>query len=371
MTIVRRTLAVLFAITATVSPVRADDVDEFVKAMMSQRRIPAISIAVVRDGAVIKAASYGVADLEHQVAARPETVFKIASVGKQFIAAGVMLLVQDGKLSVDDHVRQHIPEAPAAWTDITLRHLLTHTSGLVRESPAFAPDIQRPDIELIAAAFAVPLQSNPGAKFSYSNLGYYVLAEVVARKSGTSWPQFLADRIFRPLGMTSTRPTSRTDLVPHRARGYVRTDEGYVNADDWTALRPSGGFLSTALDMAKWEIALQSGVILTAASKGEMWKPVTLSDGTRYPYGFGWELDDFPPGGFMTGVTMIRHEGTDPGFRPAFVRLPGQRLGVIVLTNLYRAMVDSIVAGIAVRYAPELKPAALRRWDGPALGLQD
>ena len=132
-------------------------------------------------------------------------------------------------------------------------------------------------------------------------------------------------------------------------------------------MRPSGAFMSTAVDMAKWEMALQSERILKASSKAEMWKPVILNDGQTYPYGFGWELDDFPPGPAPTGVRSIRHEGTIPGFRPAFTRLPSNGLTVIVLSNLDRAGLDIVIGGIAVRYVPDLMPAALKRWEASAL----
>ena len=351
----------------TLSPATADDIDDYVKSVMQQRHIPATSIAVVKDGVLVKAAAYGVANMEHNIAARPEMVFKIGSVSKQFIAAGIMLLVQDGKIAVNDRLSMRLPGIPTTWQDITLRHLLTHTSGLAREGPAFDPYKVQPDIEVIKSAHAIPLSFRPGEKYDYSDLGYYVLAEVIHQVSGKSWEEFLQDRIFAPLGMTATRPTNAFDIVSNRADGYVWSADKFSNAANWTALRPSGAFLSSAQDLAKWEIALRTEQILKTSSKTEMWKPLLLNDGKSYPYGFGWELDDFPPGGYTTGVPMIRHEGTIPGFRSVFARLPKQGLTIIVLTNLDRAQVDSIVAGIAVRYAPELMPAALRRWEASAL----
>jgi CubicO group peptidase (beta-lactamase class C family) len=167
--------------------------------------------------------------------------------------------------------------------------------------------------------------------------------------------------------MTNTRVTTVADVIPNRADGYVWAEEKLTNAENWTAVRPSGAFLSTVADMAKWEIALQRSQVLQASSKTEMWTPLVLNSGEKYPYGFGWELDDFPPGGYITGVPMIRHEGTIPGFRAAYGRLPKQNLAVIVLSNLDRAALDSIVAGVAVRYAPEILPAALKRWEASAL----
>jgi CubicO group peptidase (beta-lactamase class C family) len=322
---------------------------------------------VIKDGVLVRTGAYGLANVEHGIPARSDTVFKIGSTSKQFFAAGIMLLVQDGKISVDDKLSKYLEGTPASWQDITIRHLLTHTSGLAREAPGFDAYKIQPDIDVIRSAFPIPLLFKTGAQFEYSNVGYYVLAEVIHRVSGKTWYEFLKQRILDPLGMTSTRPTSASDIVPNRADGYVWSDDKLSNAENWTALRPSGAFMSTAVDMAKWEMALETDRMLKDSSKTAMWTPAVLNDGTRSLYGFGWELDDFPPGGYTTGVPSIRHEGSIPGFRAAFTRLPKNGISVIVLSNLARAALDSIVAGIAVHYKPELMPAARRRWEESAL----
>jgi D-alanyl-D-alanine carboxypeptidase len=300
--------------------------------------------------------------MEHGIPARSDTVYKIGSVSKQFLAAGIMVLVQDGKIAVNDKVSKHLEGTPAAWQEITLRHLLTHTSGLVREGPGFDPYKVQPDIDVIKTAYPLPLRFAPGANYEYSNLGYYVLAEIIHKVSGKPWDEFLKERVFAPLGMTATRATSVFDVIPNRADGYGWNEEKFTNMENWPAVRPSGAFLSTALDMAKWEAALQTERILKDSSKKEMWTPVRLNDGREYEYGFGWELGDFPNGIGPTGVPIIRHEGTIPGFRSAYWRLPNHGITVIVLSNLDRAALDNICAGIAVRYVPELMPAYLKRW---------
>ena len=338
---------------------RADSLDEFYVRTIKERNVPSMAVAVVKDGKLIKADGYGTADIERGIPARPETVYKIGSVSKQFIAAGIMLLAQDGRLSVDDRLSRYIPTAPSSWQAITLRHLLTHTSGLVRESPAFDPNKLQTDLEVVAAAFATPLQWKPGDKYDYSNLGYFALADVIRVASGKPWDRFLEERIFAPLGMTSTRTTTADRA---RVPGYLFMDGRHTRADDWVALRPSGAFVSTVLDMAKWEAALQEDRILTRASKAAMWTSVKFNDGGSFPYGFGWELDDFPPGGYTTGVRLARHEGTIPGFRGVIAHFPDHRLGVIALTNLDRAAVDALVAAAATQFVPDLRQAALRRW---------
>jgi CubicO group peptidase (beta-lactamase class C family) len=285
-------------------------------------------------------------------------VFKIASVSKQFIATGIMLLVQDGKISVDAKVSRLLPDAPPTWSDITLRHLLTHTSGLVREAPGFDPFKIQPDIDVIKTAYPLPLNFKPGDRYQYSNLGYFVLAEIIRRASGKPWEEFIPERVFKPLGMSSTRVVTTTEIVANRADGYawVAEKQQYENSDDWTASRPSGAFLSTVLDMAKWEAALLTDTILTASSKAEMWKWVTLNDQTTFPYGFGWQLNDWPADSpTRTGVPMIRHGGSDPGFRAGFLRWPTYGLAVIILTNRREANIDGLGANIAIRAVPELR----------------
>jgi D-alanyl-D-alanine carboxypeptidase len=351
----RRPLLLLALMLVAAAPVRAQDVDDVVRSWIEKQHVPAAVIAVVKDGALIKVEGYGLADVEHRIPARAETVFKIGSLSKQFIATGIMLLVQDGRLGVDDLVGTHISGTPSTWAAITLRHLLTHTSGLPREAPGFDVNKLQPDIDVIKTAFPTALASAPGDKYEYSNLGYFVLAEVIRRVSGKAWGDFLRERVFAPLGMTATRVTSLTDIVPDRARGYAWREGRLQNEDDWPAVRPSGAFLSSALDLAKWEMALLGDRILKEPARREMWAPVRLNDGRTFPYGFGWQLDDWPADSKVpTGVPMIRHGGSMNGFRAGYSRWPRQRLTVIVLTNLSNAPYEGLAANIAIRYAPQL-----------------
>ena len=170
-------LAVWIAATGVA---RADATDDFVRAQIKSQNIPGLSLAVVKDGVLIKAAGYGVADRKTNAPATPDTVYRIASVSKQFIATGIMLLAQEGRLGVDDPVKKFVADAPAPWDRITIRHLLTHTAGLVREPPAFSPfDTKASDADLIRSAYATPLRFTPGERWEYSNLGYVMLAEII------------------------------------------------------------------------------------------------------------------------------------------------------------------------------------------------
>ena len=353
----RRILALCFATGAYTSPVLAqptatarDTVDRFIAAEMARTHIPGVSVAVLRGGKVIKAQGYGIADLEHQIPVTPQTVFKIGSVSKQFLATGIMLLVQDGRMSVDDPVSKHYAGTPEAWRGITLRHFLTHTSGVLREGPAFDPLKMQPDSIVIRSAFERPLEFPVGSKYQYCNVCYFTLADIIARTSGKPWDEFLAERVFRPMGMTGTRTTTTAALVPHRARGYVWRDSGYTNAPEYIALRPSGAFLSTVLDLAKWDAALYENRMLTKASRDAMWSPARLTGGEASPYGFGWQLDS------VDGHWRVHHGGSLPGFRAEMARFPNDSLTVIVLTNADGARPDQIARAVARIYLATTRP---------------
>ena len=335
----------LLLLTAATLAAQADKVDEFIAAEMKRQNVPGLSLAVIKDGKIVKAQGYGLADIKGKVPATPQTIYRIASVSKQFIASGIMLLAQDGKLAIDDPASRHLEGTPAAWKAITIRHLLTHTSGLIREAPGFDPLKVQPDADVIKTAYATPLRFAPGEKWEYSNTGYFVLAEIIRIVSGRPWPDFLNERVFAPSGMTATYPTNTSTRVANRAVGYSDNDRLRVAAD-WPVLRPSGAFLSTVLDLAKWDAVLNTDKILTESSRRQMWTPVTLSGGSTAPYGFGWQLSSFK------GRRRIHHSGGMPGTRTEFARFPDDRLTIIVLMNLDDADVDSVVTGIAALYLP-------------------
>ncbi len=337
-------LSVLVAWTFVVGA-RADATDDFVRAEMKRQNIPALSLAVMRDGTIVKAEGYGVANLQTGTPATAQTVYKIGSVSKQFIATGVMLLVQDRRIALDDAIGKYIRDAPASWSAITVRHLLTHTAGVVRESPGFQPFTRQSDAEVLSSAYPVPLRFVPGQKWEYSNLGYYALAEMITRVAGQPWSGFLAERIFKPAGMSATRPTT-LDAVPNRAVGYTDNDN-LMPAADWAAVRPSGAFLSTVLDLARWDAVLNTNAVLTEDARRQMWTAVSLNDGTSYPYGFGWYLSG--PG----QRREVYHGGGLPGFVAQFRRYLDDRVTVILLMNSDDVDDETIAFGVAERHLPE------------------
>ena len=337
-------LALVLAVSASLRAGQ-DETDAFINAEMARQRIPGLSLAIIKDGRIVKSQGYGLADRDRRIAAMPATVYKIASVSKQFIATGIVLLAQQGQLGLDDSIGTYLEGAPAAWKPITIRHLLTHTSGLIREGPAFNPSKVQSDAEVVRSAYARPLEFPPGRKWLYSNTGYFALAEIIRNVSGQPWTDYLADNVFTPSGMTHTFPTNSRAAVSNRAVGYVDNDRLLV-APEWPALRPSGAFISTVLDLAKWDAMLDADKILSADSRTQMWTPVVLSDGTTHPYGFGWQLAP------SNGQPRVYHTGGMPGARAAFVKFPKQRLTIIALMNLDDVDIESIIGGLAALHLP-------------------
>lgn len=208
-------------------------VDEYIRAEMQAQQIPGLALAVIKDGKTVIARGYGLANVEHQVPVRPETIFQSGSTGKQFTATAVMMLVEEGKLSLDDKITKYFPDGPEAWQNITLRHMLTHTSGMTDYPQDF--DLRRDYTEddLYQRIKPIPLAFQPGEKWSYSNLAYVMLGILIHKVSGKFYGDFLQERIFKPLEMTTARIISESDIVPNRAAGYrvangqLKTRTGY------------------------------------------------------------------------------------------------------------------------------------------------
>ena len=259
---------------------------------------------------------------------RPETVLQTGSVGKQFTSMAVMMLFEEGKVGLDDKIAKYIPESPTAWKDVTVRELLTHTSGIPDYGSEEAMnkgviDLRRDytESQLIEAFAKMPMGFAPGEKWSYSNTGYVLLGIIIHRVTGQFYGDFLQERIFQPLGMASTQIISEADIVPHRSSGY-RLVKGQLNT---TA---DGGLYTSVLDLAKWDAALYTTRLIRQSSFDLMWSPVKLNDGKTYPYGFGWGLAS------RGGHKVVIHEGAWQGFTMSIARYLEDRLTVIVMTNL-------------------------------------
>lgn len=354
----------LFGLTLSCSG-SADRLDDYVRSQIRLRHIPGLSLAVVKNGRVVRAQGYGLANVEMNVPASSHTVYQLASLTKQFTATAIMLLVQDGKIAVDDPICSYVDGLPETWRAITLRHLLTHTSGL-KDYLTEAEDAPGSSVKSheettpeknVRSISGFPLDFAPGERYAYSNSNYLLLSMVVHRVSGLPYDQFLAERVFKPLQMTTTRLTSSQDLIPDRAAGYTWTGTQWRNS---AALNPTlwdngdGGILSTVLDLAKWDAALYQNTILTEASKRQMWTPLHLNDGQAGSYGFGWGI------GEQKGHRLLWHTGGRPGTSTAIARYVDDRLTVIVLADQDNSRCIDIAHRIAGFYLPSLAPPVYR-----------
>jgi CubicO group peptidase (beta-lactamase class C family) len=290
------------------------------------------SILVARDGVPLLSKGYGKASIELQVPNRPETVFRIASLTKQFTAMAIMQLQEQGRLQVGDPVCKYLDDCPAAWHQITLRHLLTHTSGIPNASslPDWDEDLGRKHYrrrDFVRLFRDLPLEFAPGAKFKYSNSGYFLLGLVIERASGKSYGDFLHDNIFAPLAMTHTLFDDNRNVVPGRATGYYSRGTQFISAPviDPTTTFAAGGITSTTADLLRWDQALYTDKLVSRRALDEMF---TANQGG---YGYGWQV------GEKFGRRKLDHSGSYDGFSAYLLRFPDDRVTVIVLSNSDRA----------------------------------
>ena len=347
-------LLVLLILVATA---RADVIDDRVRAIMAERHIPGAAVAVVKGGRVVRMKGYGVASLEFGVPVTTDTVFEIGSVSKQMTAAGVMLLVQDGKVKLDERISKYLPDTPEAWKDVTVRHLLTHTSGIKSYSSLEGFELaQRMTInDFIKKLSPHPLEFTPGEKNIYSNSGFNLLAYIIETQSGKKYIDFMRERIFTPLGMTRTFDRDPKNIIRLRASGYEWIDGQHSGRDgDLTDLMGAGSIVSTIEDMTKWEAALRGDKLLNAESKKQIWTQFTFNNGKLSPYGFGWRIGD------VREHKLIAHSGQTAGFGAAIHRYVDDDVTVIALTNLGESGMGTLIASdVAKQYIPKMSLKAV------------
>ncbi len=344
-----RALCLLLLIPATAAASGFDGIF----APLASANTPGLAVLIRQEGRAIYQRGFGARDLRTLDPIGPAANFRLASCTKQFTAAAIMLLVRDGKLRYDTALTDLFPEFPAWGRAITIRHLLTHTSGLpdyedLMDGGPWTPDHQIQDAEALALIERQPHgRFAPGASWSYSNSAYVVLGLIAAKVSGRSFPDFLRDRIFTPLGMTRTLAFVKgANTVPARAYGHSRRGAAFVETDQssTSATLGDGGIYSNLADLAKWDDALARHTLLSAAEMQPALTPATLGGGaaTRWPaeagednlapgkpvaYGYGWFLDPFRNRPFQW------HTGATTGFRAFIGRLPRERITIVILAN--------------------------------------
>ena len=325
-------------------------IDQIVKEYMSAYRIPGVSFALLRKGKIVLLKSYGSANVELQVPVKPETIFQSGSIGKQFTAAAIMILVQDGKISVDDKISKYFPDVPASWKDITVWNLLTHTSGLGDYPTEIELRRDYTEDQYFESFKKAPLDFVPGSKWNYSNVGYVTLGIIIRKVTGKYYGEFLKERIFKPLGMTTARIISESDIVPNRAAGY-RLVRGELKNQAWvspsTNSTADGSLYLSILDLAKWDAALYTDTPLSETSRKLIWTPARLSDGSTKGYGFGWHISD------LHGHRLVLHGGAWQGFKSQILRFLDSEVTIIFLANSWETRDFKFARALAATVYPE------------------
>jgi CubicO group peptidase (beta-lactamase class C family) len=371
--------ALLAGVLAT-SPARAQDtralvryVDSVANAAVAGRRTAGVSVAIVKNGRTVLAKGYGFADLENDVPATAETVYRIGSVTKQFTSAAIMRLVEQGKVSLDDTLQKFLPSFPTQGNRVTVRHLLNHTSG-IKSYTSLGPKwgrVMRLDLvpDSLVALFAnEPFDFKPGDQWLYNNSGYFLLGMIIEKVSGKTYGQYLKDELFTPLGLKSTIYCDQAPLIKHRAQGYaLRPDSTFINAEPLSMTQPyaAGSLCSTVTDLAAWTLALSSGKVVSPASYKAMATPGTLNDGKPLSYGFGLGV------GTLGGHRQVSHNGGINGFISELHHYPDDSLVTVVLTNtgaLTAVQLERLIArralGIKDLPAVPVETSALERLVG-------
>ena len=325
----------------------ADEVTRIVRAEMENQHIPGLALLVARNGVPIRSEGFGLANVELNVPVKAETIFQSGSIGKQFTAAAVLILADAGKIGLDDPLSKYFASGPGWWNQVTIRELLSDTAGFTDYPKDFDLRKDYSEEELLKMVEAIPPAYPPGTSWAYSNLGYVTLGILIHRVSGQYFGDFLQERVFNPLGMSTTRIMSEADIIPNRAAGYV-LDKGQLKNQEWVAPSANstadGSLYFTILDLARWDAALYTEKVLKESSKREMWTAATLRDGkpNRAGYGFGWFVES------QYGHRVVEHDGRWQGFDTQISRYSDDGLTVVVLTNLGSAdahlIADKVIA---------------------------
>jgi D-alanyl-D-alanine carboxypeptidase len=331
-----------FACLLWAAPVFADKVDSYIKEQMTKGHVPGVALAIVKDGHVVKEASYGLAELELKMPVGRDTVFEVGAITKQFTAAGIMMLKEEGRLSLDQRIAAYLSGAPESWNKITVRQLMNHTSGIksfTDTTNGFRLSDHLTQHQFIRQIGKYPLEFEPGEQYKYGNTGYQLLGYIIENVTRTNYWDWMAKEVFLPLGMKLTGDRDPGRVIAHRAHGYERNNSGGLsNRDtDYTDLFAGGAMETTLDDLLKWDEAWRLGLILSPRDRELMWTPTTLPDGTVKHYGLGW-------GVATSGRANVGHSGYTSGFSTTFQIYPDDKLTIIVLTNLGEESLATILA---------------------------
>lgn len=320
------------------------EMDKFLKAHFETGEFMGTAL-VARGDKVLHSAGYGMADLENESPNLPETVFRLGSLTKQFTAAAILQLQDQGLLDVNKPVSLYLPDYPHG-DEITVHQVLNHTAGIANYTEfADLEDTMRDPTSLadLMARFAdMPLGFKPGSQFKYSDSGYVVLTAIIEAVSGQPYADYMAKHIFQPLGLSATGYEDSGVILAHRADGYVRADDAYRHAAylDMSVPSGGGGLDSTVLDLYRWDRALYSTDMLSKSALESFFAP-SASMGPKAEYAYGWAVVE------MSGRRFILHDGGINGFSTFLIRYPEEELVVIVLSNVETAPTQAIAVGLA------------------------
>ncbi|MDI1240792.1 MAG: serine hydrolase [bacterium] len=353
-------LFITVALMVLPGAVFADEADEVIRAWMAERQIPGAALIIVKRGKILKAANYGYADTEARRPVADTTVFEIASMTKQFTAAAVLLLAEEGKLKLDDPVSKHLSDVPAGWRDITVRRLLDHTSGLYDDWDENNEYFQskNSDQEFLEALKISKLKFAPGERHAYS-CGPFIAGMIIAKLSGMPYSEFMRKRIFQPLGMLSTFVNGSGPAIKDAAIGYVLRDgklQRGVQMSRTAHARADVGISTTARDLVKWLEAHHDARLLKDGSLREIFSFAKLNDGSTVPSGLGWWLNP------IRGRPLRHHGGAfRSGFNSTINWYPKSDLAVILLANRFRSSANDMGHVIAGVYDPIYRTTSSRK----------
>jgi CubicO group peptidase (beta-lactamase class C family) len=320
---------------------------------MRKQKAPGVSLAVLRHGQIVHGRGYGYSNIEHQVPVKSETIFQSGSVGKQFTSMAIMMLVEKGEIELDDKINKFFTDAPIEWNNITVRHLLTHTAGMTDYPTDFDFRADYTEDDLYRIITTIPLTFQPGEQWNYSNLGYVMLGILIRRATNQFYGDFLKEFIFNPLEMTTAQVINEADIIQNRASGYVLVNnevknQGWVSPTVNTGA--DGSLYLTIYDMVKWDAALYDVKLLKNQTSFDiMWSCVKLNNNQTHPYGFGWRLAEA-----MNGMRIIFHGGAWQGFRSSIIRVPDNKLTVVLFANLDHVSATELAQHVLEMYNPQL-----------------
>ena len=343
-------LAVPAATSAAQRPARAAlqrTVDSLVTNALKEGPVAAMSVAVVRGKDTVVMKGYGLADVENDVAATPQTVYRIGSITKQFTSAAVLQLVEQGKVSLDDSIGKHLSNIPAGWRAVPVRQLLNHTSGIpsyTSAGPRWATRMRLdlPHDSLLGIIANDSMDFASGSQWRYNNTGYYLLGMLIERVTGRSYADVVRDQLATPLGLRATMYCDTKPIIKRRAQGYqVAPDDKLINADAISMMQPfsAGALCSTVGDLVAWQRALAAGRVVKPASYTSMTTAEGIAAGSRYGYGLFMDT--------LGGRARVQHGGGINGFNAMLAYYPADTLSIAVLGNTNGAWVDRVAANIA------------------------